>query len=309
MQGEDPSVVGEMAHIVARGETFTRGDYDGMSAEERDEYNNLILLCRIHHKQIDDQPESFTVERLAEIKAQHEQWVRSQLSPEDLSRQHDDEIYASYIEEFVSLARVDQWTTQSSWICSSSGPQMDIEYYDQLNVLGRWMLSRLCPHRHPELESAFTNFRRVLSDFLIVFSRHAEREQAGRWMITPRFYRSEVWLQTEVYDERVRAYEEHIALVEDLFLELTRALNFCFDFVRRYVLPSFRLREGAVLVERGPVGFDMHVERLRPEYRAAERTQQPYPGLEAFRDVRRTRDFYIHPDDEDFGDPLHSERA
>lgn len=54
------SVVGDEAHIIARKESFTRGDYDSLSADERDQYPNLILLCKVHHKQIDDQPDFFT---------------------------------------------------------------------------------------------------------------------------------------------------------------------------------------------------------------------------------------------------------
>lgn len=38
-----------------------------------DGYNNLILQCRKHHKQVDDQRSHFTVERLKEIKREHEE--------------------------------------------------------------------------------------------------------------------------------------------------------------------------------------------------------------------------------------------
>jgi len=33
-----------------------------------DEYENLILLCRNHHKIIDDNPENYSVENLIELK-------------------------------------------------------------------------------------------------------------------------------------------------------------------------------------------------------------------------------------------------
>ena len=93
--GDDESIIGDMAHIIARKEGFTRGDYDALSEQQRDSYTNLILLCKVHHKQIDDQPEHYTVERLRQTKAEHEEWVRNQLSPEDLQRQRDDELYAT----------------------------------------------------------------------------------------------------------------------------------------------------------------------------------------------------------------------
>jgi hypothetical protein len=41
-------------------------------------YDNLILLCSIDHKRVDDQPEHFTIERLKSIKLDHEAWVRAQ---------------------------------------------------------------------------------------------------------------------------------------------------------------------------------------------------------------------------------------
>lgn len=87
-------------------------------------------------------------------------------------------------------------------------------------------------------------------------------------------------------------------LVNDLFLEVTRALNYMCDVVRKHLLPTFRVREGAVLVELD-VGFDPHTGRLRPEYRNSERIATPYPGIEEFKTVRCSRDFFVYPD-EDF---------
>ncbi|MCC9311815.1 HNH endonuclease [Kitasatospora sp. RB6PN24] len=72
---DDPSVFGEEAHIVARSKGGPRaGLLDDASI---DSHTNLVLLCSKHHKQIDDQPGYFTVDRLREIKAQHAAWTRS----------------------------------------------------------------------------------------------------------------------------------------------------------------------------------------------------------------------------------------
>jgi hypothetical protein len=43
--------------------------------ENIDAYENLILLCRKHHKQVDDQVTYYTVERLQAIKRAHEEWA------------------------------------------------------------------------------------------------------------------------------------------------------------------------------------------------------------------------------------------
>ena len=53
------SIVGEMAHI--KGEKQKSSRYDtNMTDKERNSYDNLILVCRIHHKMIDDQAKADT---------------------------------------------------------------------------------------------------------------------------------------------------------------------------------------------------------------------------------------------------------
>jgi hypothetical protein len=71
------SIVGEECHIRARSPLGPRGT-DGFS-DHLDEYDNLLLLCRVHHKQVDDQRTTFPITKLRQIKADHEEWVRSTL--------------------------------------------------------------------------------------------------------------------------------------------------------------------------------------------------------------------------------------
>jgi hypothetical protein len=72
--GDAPSVFGEEAHIVAQ----SPGGPRAAEIAEVDSYDNLILLCRIDHKRVDDQAGYFTVERLRAIKLAHEAWVQAQ---------------------------------------------------------------------------------------------------------------------------------------------------------------------------------------------------------------------------------------
>lgn len=67
-------IVGENAHIKGKKPDSPRYDIN-MNDKERDSYENLILLCSTHHKRIDDAPETHTVEKLLEIKIQHEEKV------------------------------------------------------------------------------------------------------------------------------------------------------------------------------------------------------------------------------------------
>lgn len=71
--------IGEECHIVSEKKDGPRhvddyGDYDA--------YSNLILLCRNHHKTIDDRTniDLYTIGKLSEIKEFHENWVNQNLS-------------------------------------------------------------------------------------------------------------------------------------------------------------------------------------------------------------------------------------
>ncbi|WP_061859941.1 hypothetical protein [Priestia megaterium] len=68
---EGGKVTGKVCHIKARSEKGPRYD-PKQSAEERHGFDNLILLCPKHHDVIDDDEKSYTVERLIEIKNEHE---------------------------------------------------------------------------------------------------------------------------------------------------------------------------------------------------------------------------------------------
>jgi hypothetical protein len=71
-------VVGEIAHMAAAQDRGPRAD-QAMSAAQRNDYENLILLCQNCHAVIDGQPATFSVKRLNQIKSDHELWVRASL--------------------------------------------------------------------------------------------------------------------------------------------------------------------------------------------------------------------------------------
>jgi hypothetical protein len=77
-------VVGDEAHIVARSPDGPRGGQ--LDPAALDEYDNLILVCKTHHKVVDDQHETFTADFLRTLKRVPEQWVRDRL--EETSDSH-----------------------------------------------------------------------------------------------------------------------------------------------------------------------------------------------------------------------------
>lgn len=76
---DSESVVGDECHIVSGAPAGPRHDpaYD-ISAI--DNLRNIVLLCRVHHKLVDDQAATFTADMLRQIKLNHEEWVRKKLN-------------------------------------------------------------------------------------------------------------------------------------------------------------------------------------------------------------------------------------
>ena len=72
------SVVGDECHIVSGAPSGPRHD-PTIDPELIDSLANLILLCRVHHKLVDDQPETFTADTLRQLKKNHEKWVKDSL--------------------------------------------------------------------------------------------------------------------------------------------------------------------------------------------------------------------------------------
>lgn len=75
---DSESVVGDECHIISSAKGGPRYD-PSFPTSEIDELSNLMLLCRIHHKLVDDQAETYTADLLRSMKANHEKWVEHKL--------------------------------------------------------------------------------------------------------------------------------------------------------------------------------------------------------------------------------------
>jgi hypothetical protein len=76
---DDESVVGDECHIVSGAAGGPRHDVT-MDPSRIDDLTNLVLLCRVHHKMVDDQCETYTADVLLSIRKNHERWVESKFS-------------------------------------------------------------------------------------------------------------------------------------------------------------------------------------------------------------------------------------
>ena len=288
---DDPSIIGEEAHIVAKKENGPRGKHS-LEFEKRDKYDNLILLCSIHHKIIDDQENEYTVKKLHEYKGNHENWIKEHLSI-DNQKQRDDELYASYVEKFIELTNLDNWFNWTSFILSSF-ETFPKEEFDSLKKVLDYIVSRVWPQRYKPLELSLFNFNNILNDLVRVYYIYPD-ENANGYSIEKFYnnYQSFIIKGKYSYEKETEAYDEHdyhVRLIIDLVIELTRALNYVCDNIRKYLFIGFRIEEGVVLINRGDI---FSSQNYRVEYRDTQRKELPYKGLRIFMEERSERDYYV----------------
>lgn len=288
---DDPSLVGEFCHIVAESDNGPRGR-SPLTPLQRNSYGNLIVLCSVHHKQIDDQENTYTVEHLQTIKQEHEAFVKSSLDNNLTKHQHSEEIVAGYIDEWVDRCGIDDWNVWTSWLLSGN-PSVIAHRFDSLKGVSVWLLSRIWPRgEFPELRSALENFRQVLGGFVMTFERHSRRrgngEPTDRYQLE-KFYKISEY-NVELYSKLSREYEAYIALIDDYVYEMTRAANLVCDAVRAELLPNFRLDQGALLATRGE-DINLKIYTYRAEYKAAD-FPQLYQGERDFNRRRLERDVH-----------------
>ncbi|MBN2588443.1 MAG: HNH endonuclease [Sedimentisphaerales bacterium] len=76
---DDESVIADECHIISSKPNGPRHD-PSYPADKLDSYDNMILLCRTHHKMIDDQSATYTTNILRQMKSNHEVWVSQKLT-------------------------------------------------------------------------------------------------------------------------------------------------------------------------------------------------------------------------------------
>lgn len=72
---------GDECHIISKKKNGPRhsSNYD----KDYDDYENLILLCKNHHRRIDELWETYSVELLNKIKRNHESWIKDVIDKAD----------------------------------------------------------------------------------------------------------------------------------------------------------------------------------------------------------------------------------
>lgn len=282
------SLVGEVAHIVSAKADGPRGEYDlANEGIDFDHEDNLMLLCNIHHKIIDEHPSDYPVAMLKDLKSNQERKIVAALSPEEKKEAFELRMVASNIADFEKMVDIDNWLRKTEPIVYNGCPWISKNYHNSLSKIPQWVIARVWPKdpRYALLIQAFVNFKNILCDFLITFDKHGK--DAGETFRTDKFYQISDW-DPPLYNRLFNEWSFHVGVVEDLLAELTRSLNAISDEIRNTVDRSYRYEQGYCLISTG-LALDLTEGVSRTEYRSGE----SYPGLAKFKEIRVTRDFHF----------------
>lgn len=95
---------GEACHIVARTQHGPRSE-SLLKSKQNNDYENLILLCNVHHHLIHTQTNIYTVEYLQDMRGKHEQWVHLHITHQERTvlKHPETELYLSKANERIRL--------------------------------------------------------------------------------------------------------------------------------------------------------------------------------------------------------------
>ena len=283
------TIIGEEAHIVARSPAGPRGD-SPLTAEQRDRYSNLILLCPTDHTKIDSEPHGaseYSSERLLEIKRRHEEAVLAG-GQIDSNLQVAEEQWATLIDRLSEIIGWNNWMDDMSGLFDPNVYRIKFAVLDRISATCQWIIGRSWPTGHDRLRSAIETLPMVFYDFHRTFAVHSEPAHLPDYLTISKFFHLREW-DPELWEKRHNEYEEHVELIEDLMLELTRYGNLIAKLVREEIDSFFRFEEGLLLVVVGPTEALEYVT-FGPQFSDAElEGGEPYQNPDQFRKIRSTR--------------------
>lgn len=265
---DDYYTIGDEAHIISGKPNGSRHD-PSLPTDQLDKYDNLILLCKIHHKEIDSDTEYYPVGKVKEIKAKHIDWVRKSLGI-DLQKQRDDELYADYIDQIEYLAGFDNWVDWAGMLLGGDFTKVEKQLYDNLVELHHYLKSRVYPKSNKELKRAIDQFNLVLEDLVNEFELYKRDDDFDK-----KYYETQQLYRLGAVTPEKQTLHEY--LLQELVFELSKAGNYLCEQARQTIFPTYRLSEGILLLHDDPIAG---LAYRRFEYKAREK----YPGFVKVRD-------------------------
>ena len=245
-EAADPSLIGEVCHIKAKSVGGPRYD-ENYPEEFREAYDNLLLMCRIDHKIIDDQPDIYTVDALRKLKNDHEAWVDSQLSSEEKSDRTIREKYSvllAALERQLCFKYADRWL---SFMGNDEYPRIEQKFSAVLFDFPTWAVRQFWPNKIPKVEASILNLVQAIDDYTHFFVQYSSPDEFKGFHVIPKFYKFGQW-DEERYERATTKWKLVIAEARAKALEIARALNLLAKVIREYVVTDYRTEEGWFIV-------------------------------------------------------------
>jgi hypothetical protein len=239
--------LGEQAHIVGEKDDAPRGK-SPLSADERDSYHNLILLCPNHHTTIDKNEADWPIERLHLRKSTHELWVTETLSETiDHVKLANQAALGAIIDSAVEYCNLEKWHGWTSFALSPN-QRWPKARPDAIWEFRQKVIAAIWPPGYEELQRATVTFSILIHQAAQEFMEHSE--QAGDSYVADRFYKRPAFNPN--YDKQLDEFEEWQACCYKLLKNATKAANWFADVVRRDINPMFFATQGKFLIMEGP---------------------------------------------------------
>lgn len=230
-------LLGENCHIVGESENGPRGN-SNLSEKDRNRYPNLILLCANHHTVIDQDPGGWSIEKLHQIKADHEVWVETQLTIAE-SNSQESEYYTNLVNVLTEHLMLGHW----GWVCDNAFRCILVEpFVDGINHVCEIVNRAVWPGDYDHLKRAILNLSERLYAYLQHFmslAMYVEGEP-GHFREDKRW--KKVW--RDDYDEHAERSKAWETKAVNMLSNVVVALNQYAEAVRSSLNSSYFLYEG-----------------------------------------------------------------
>ena len=251
------TLIGENCHIIGEKDNSPRGK--GMlNEDERNRYPNLILLCRIHHKIIDDDEKVWPIERLHLIKSNHEIWVETALTE---SSDVNEKWYSGLVNEITDKFDLLNWEGLSDYALRGMLADSFVEGVSDISL---YLFKAVFPGIRPELENKIKNLVDRSKQYIDHFLGNSTFEN-GSFHRGRRFYK-EVYPNPNYHDD-LRAYNRWEVKCTHLLFNIVCALNEFAEQVRKEINPDYFKIQGkfVVLDAMGVLGDPFVSKTFLPE--------------------------------------------
>lgn len=239
--------LGEQAHIVGEKEDAARGK-SILNSDQRNSYHNLILLCPNDHTMIDSNEIDWPVEKLHQVKSEHELWVNETLSKTSDQRQIAQQVaVSSIIDCAVELCGLDEWHDWTSFTLGAD-PVWEKTRPEKIRQFRHRVIAAIWPEQLEELKRATTTFSILIKKAVDTYMLHSELK--GDHYVPYKFYKRR-GEYNENYDSDVVAYESWLEDCFDSMIQATKAANWFADVVRKDINPMFFAEKGKFLIQEG----------------------------------------------------------